>query len=96
MQPQRVRSRIQRHLHFIGETRQTWELIWISTYSARSLALPHYVNGRVIFVGDAAHLVPIFGVRGLNSGFADAHNLGLEARLGIATQLGRAPAAELR
>jgi 3-(3-hydroxy-phenyl)propionate hydroxylase len=29
----------------------------------------------VLFAGDAAHLVPIFGVRGLNSGFDDAHNL---------------------
>jgi 3-(3-hydroxy-phenyl)propionate hydroxylase len=30
----------------------------------------------VFFVGDAAHIVPIFGVRGLNNGLADAHNLG--------------------
>jgi 3-(3-hydroxy-phenyl)propionate hydroxylase len=30
----------------------------------------------VFFTGDAAHLVPIFGVRGLNSGFADAGNIG--------------------
>jgi 3-(3-hydroxy-phenyl)propionate hydroxylase len=30
----------------------------------------------VLFAGDAAHLVPIFGVRGLNSGFAEANNLG--------------------
>jgi 3-(3-hydroxy-phenyl)propionate hydroxylase len=28
----------------------------------------------VLFLGDAAHLVPIFGVRGLNSGVADAMN----------------------
>ena len=30
----------------------------------------------MLFAGDAAHLVPIFGVRGLNSGIDDAHNLG--------------------
>jgi 3-(3-hydroxy-phenyl)propionate hydroxylase len=29
----------------------------------------------VLFAGDAAHLVPIFGVRGLNSGLDDAANL---------------------
>ncbi|MEY4426101.1 MAG: hypothetical protein RL535_399, partial [Pseudomonadota bacterium] len=32
-------------------------------------------NQRVLFAGDAAHLVPIFGVRGLNSGLDDAGNL---------------------
>jgi 3-(3-hydroxy-phenyl)propionate hydroxylase len=30
----------------------------------------------VFFIGDAAHIVPIFGVRGLNNGLADADNLG--------------------
>jgi 3-(3-hydroxy-phenyl)propionate hydroxylase len=30
----------------------------------------------VFFIGDAAHIVPIFGVRGLNNGLADAENLG--------------------
>lgn len=74
IQAVRVRERIQRHLDFIGE-RGEWELLWTSVYRAHSLALKSYVHGRVIFAGDAAHLVPIFGVRGLNSGFADAHNL---------------------
>src|SRR4029077_15004396 len=74
VQPERVRARVQRHLDFIGEEGD-WELIWTSVYSARSLVLESYVHGHVLFAGDAAHLVPIFGVRGLNSGFADAHNL---------------------
>ena len=30
----------------------------------------------MFFIGDAAHIVPIFGVRGLNNGLADADNLG--------------------
>ncbi len=30
----------------------------------------------MFFIGDAAHIVPIFGVRGLNNGLADAENLG--------------------
>jgi len=34
------------------------------------------VHGRVIFTGDAAHLLPIFGVRGANTAFQDAQSLG--------------------
>ena len=37
--------------------------------------MPSYRQGRLLFAGDAAHLVPIFGVRGLNSGLDDAGNL---------------------
>jgi 3-(3-hydroxy-phenyl)propionate hydroxylase len=44
-------------------------------YNAKCLTLPAYRHGRVLFAGDAAHLVPIFGVRGLNSGLDDAANL---------------------
>jgi 3-(3-hydroxy-phenyl)propionate hydroxylase len=74
LRAQRVRARVPRHLDFIGE-RAAWELIWTFVYSASSLALESYIHEHVLFAGDAAHLVPIFGVRGLNSGFADAHNL---------------------
>jgi 3-(3-hydroxy-phenyl)propionate hydroxylase len=34
------------------------------------------VHGHVIFTGDAAHLLPIFGVRGANTAFQDAQSLG--------------------
>jgi len=40
------------------------------------IVLDDYRHGRVFFIGDAAHIVPIFGVRGLNNGLADAENLG--------------------
>lgn len=53
-----------------------WELEWWSIYSANTLALDDYRDGRVIFIGDSAHIVPIFGVRGLNNGLADAENAG--------------------
>ena len=33
------------------------------------------------FIGDAAHIVPIFGVRGLNNGLADAENIGWKLAL---------------
>jgi 3-(3-hydroxy-phenyl)propionate hydroxylase len=62
------------HLRMIGET-EPWQLLWASMYNAKCLTLPSYVHGRVVFAGDAAHLVPIFGVRGLNSGLEDAANL---------------------
>jgi 3-(3-hydroxy-phenyl)propionate hydroxylase len=58
----------------IGE-RAPWKPLWISIYNAKCLTLNDYRHGRVLFAGDAAHLVPIFGVRGLNSGLEDAANL---------------------
>ncbi|MFK5977356.1 MAG: FAD-dependent monooxygenase [Rhizobiaceae bacterium] len=54
----------------------SWELEWWSVYSANTLALDNYRDGNVFFVGDSAHIVPIFGVRGLNNGLADAANIG--------------------
>lgn len=53
-----------------------WELEWWSIYSANTLLLDDYRDGRTFFIGDSAHIVPIFGVRGLNNGIADAHNIG--------------------
>jgi 3-(3-hydroxy-phenyl)propionate hydroxylase len=75
LREENVRARIQSHLDLIGE-RSPWRLHWRSLYRAHCLSLPCYRHGRVLFAGDAAHLVPIFGVRGLNSGIEDAHNLG--------------------
>jgi 3-(3-hydroxy-phenyl)propionate hydroxylase len=66
--------RLQAQLNMIGVD-APWRLVWKSLYRAHSLSLDTYRHGRVLFAGDAAHLVPIFGVRGLNSGFDDAHNL---------------------
>jgi 3-(3-hydroxy-phenyl)propionate hydroxylase len=74
LQEERVRARVDAHLKMIGEA-PDYELIWISLYKAHCLTLPRYRHGRTLFAGDAAHLVPIFGVRGLNSGVDDAGNL---------------------
>jgi 3-(3-hydroxy-phenyl)propionate hydroxylase len=52
-----------------------YDLVLISLYRAHCLTLDRYRHGRVLFAGDAAHLVPIFGVRGLNSGLDDIGNL---------------------
>lgn len=75
LQDDRVRARIKAHLDWIGET-APWQLEWTSLYKAHCLCLDDYRYGRILFAGDAVHLVPIFGVRGMNSGIADANNLG--------------------
>lgn len=69
-----VRSVVQRHLDMMGLD-APWDLVWHSIYRANALSLDAYRHGRVFLAGDAAHLVPIFGVRGMNSGIDDAHNL---------------------
>ncbi len=74
VKPENVLPRVQSHLSMIGEN-EPWEPLWISIYNAKCLTLPSYRQGRMLFAGDAAHLVPIFGVRGLNSGLDDAANL---------------------
>jgi 3-(3-hydroxy-phenyl)propionate hydroxylase len=74
VKPENVLPRVQSHLRMIGED-APWEPLWISIYNAKCLTLDNYRHGRVLFAGDAAHLVPIFGVRGLNSGLDDAGNL---------------------
>ncbi len=68
-----IRVRVQAILDMIGHS-GPWELEWWSIYTANTLCLDDYKHGRVLFIGDAAHIVPIFGVRGLNNGFADAIN----------------------
>jgi 3-(3-hydroxy-phenyl)propionate hydroxylase len=70
-----IRARVGAILDEIGH-RGPWELEWWSIYTANTLCLDEYRHGRVAFIGDAAHIVPIFGVRGLNNGLADAFNIG--------------------
>jgi len=74
LKPENILPRVQSHLAMIGE-HEPWQMLWASMYNAKCLTLPAYRQGRVLFAGDAAHLVPIFGVRGLNSGLDDAANL---------------------
>lgn len=69
-----VLPRVQAHLEMIGETAE-WSPLWISLYKANALTLDSYRHGRVLFAGDAAHLVPIFGVRGANSAIDDVDNM---------------------
>lgn len=75
LQPQNVRAFVQHHLDAIGEGHLPWKPAWSSIYRAGAMTLPRYRHGRVLFAGNAAHAMPIFGVRGLNSGLDDADNL---------------------
>jgi 3-(3-hydroxy-phenyl)propionate hydroxylase len=79
--PESLKARINAQLELIGHGDKPWEMDWCSVYSARTLTLPDYRAGRTLFIGDAAHLLPIFGVRGANTGFQDAQALGW--RLGL-------------
>ena len=75
LRPASLKARIDAQLAMIGHPGVAWTLDWSSVYAARALTLPDYVHGRVAFTGDAAHLLPIFGVRGANTGFQDAQGL---------------------
>ncbi|MBL8310710.1 MAG: FAD-dependent monooxygenase [Burkholderiales bacterium] len=75
LRPASLKARIDAQLAMIGHGGTPWQMDWSSVYSARALTLAEYVHGRVMFVGDAAHLLPIFGVRGANTGFQDAQAL---------------------
>ena len=88
LRPESLKRRIQAQLDMIGHGGIPWELDWSSVYSARALTLPDYRHERVLFAGDAAHLLPIFGVRGANTGFQDAQNLAW--KLALVVQ-GKAP-----
>lgn len=93
LRPESLKARIDAQLAMIGHAGIPWEMDWCSVYSARALTLPDYVHGRVLFVGDAAHLLPIFGVRGANTGFQDAQALAW--RLALVAK-GAAPASLLQ
>ena len=75
LQLESLKQRIDAQLAMIGHPGIPWEMDWYSVYSARTLTLPDYVHGRVLFTGDAAHLLPIFGVRGANTAFQDSQSV---------------------
>jgi len=87
VKPENVMPRVQSLLDMMGE-RGPWAPIWITIYKANALTLERYRHGRVLFGGDAAHLVPIFGVRGANSGIDDADNLAWKLAFVIKGQAG--------
>lgn len=69
-QPEALHQRI---VATVGE--RPYEIVWKSVYSYQQRVLEHFKHGRVLFMGDAAHLMSPFGGRGLNSGVQDVGNL---------------------
>ncbi|MBE3001575.1 FAD-dependent monooxygenase [Nocardiopsis sp. HNM0947] len=65
----RLEARIRQ---IIGE--RPYEIVWSSVYRFHTRVADRMRVGRVLLLGDNAHLVAPFGARGLNSGVADAEN----------------------
>jgi 3-(3-hydroxy-phenyl)propionate hydroxylase len=86
-QPDRVIPRIAR---VVGH--DDFRLDWVSVYTFQCRRLRRFVQGRVIFAGDSAHVVSPFGARGGNGGLQDVDALGW--RLALVVQ-GAAPAMAL-
>ncbi len=58
-----------------------FEFVWIGPYQYRDHLLDDFRHGRVLFIGDSAHVVSPFGARGGNTGIQDAFNLGWKLAL---------------
>jgi 3-(3-hydroxy-phenyl)propionate hydroxylase len=81
-QPERIVPRIRAML---GDDAQ-FEIEWASVYTFQCRRMRSFRHGRVLFAGDAAHLVSPFGARGANSGIQDADNLAWKLDLVLAGQ----------
>jgi 3-(3-hydroxy-phenyl)propionate hydroxylase len=70
----------------VGEA--PYDIRWLSTYQFNQRVVSRMRVGRVLFAGDAAHALPPYGARGMNSGIQDVDNLAWKLRLVLT---GRAP-----
>lgn len=58
-----------------------YEIDWLSTYRFHQRCAARIRVGRVFLAGDAAHAMPPFGARGMNSGIQDIDNLAWKLKL---------------
>jgi 3-(3-hydroxy-phenyl)propionate hydroxylase len=70
-QPARIIPRLRAMLDDSVE----FDIEWASVYTFACRRMQRFRHGRVLFAGDAAHVVSPFGARGANSGFQDTDNL---------------------
>ncbi len=75
--PEMVGSRLRKQLGPDVE----FEFVWIGPSGYRDHLRDDFRAGRVLFIGDAAHVVSPFGARGANSGMQDVANLGWKLAL---------------
>lgn len=77
-----MRARVAR---LVGEG-VAFDIAWFGAWGYRHECLEQLRSGRVLFVGDAAHLVAPFGARGGNGGIQDADNIGWKLALHLQGQ----------
>lgn len=63
-------------LHAMLGPEAEFTIDWSSLYTFQCRRLERFRHGRVLFMGDAAHIVSPFGARGGNGGIQDIDNLG--------------------
>jgi 3-(3-hydroxy-phenyl)propionate hydroxylase len=61
-----------------------YSIEWVSTYCFSCCLVEEMRVGRVFLAGDAAHALPPYGARGMNSGLQDADNLAWKLALVVA------------
>ncbi|MDH6514199.1 2-polyprenyl-6-methoxyphenol hydroxylase-like FAD-dependent oxidoreductase [Streptomyces sp. SAI-135] len=74
--------------HVSGTDVTLEDVLLVSTFTDRAKQTTSYQRGRVLLAGDAAHIHSPLGAQGLNTGIADAMNLGWKL---AATVHGHAP-----
>ncbi|HSS70261.1 MAG TPA: FAD-dependent oxidoreductase [Casimicrobiaceae bacterium] len=75
--PERILPRLRAML---GEKAE-FEIEWASVYTFQCRRMRSFRHGRVLFAGDAAHIVSPFGARGANGGIQDVDNLAWKLEL---------------
>ena len=71
-QEQNIRELIRNH---IGDDVDKLDIIRIRAYTHNSRVANRFVDGRVVLIGDAAHITPPWAGQGLNSGIRDVGNV---------------------
>jgi 3-(3-hydroxy-phenyl)propionate hydroxylase len=89
---ERKPENVDRRLRLMFGPDARWEHEWTSVYTFTCRMMERFVHGRVIFAGDAAHVVSPFGARGGNGAVADVNNLAWKLALVMA---GKTPLALL-